>query len=58
LPLFYWRFLHQYSLRKLAYSSPFWRCLLWLWNESNTDFIKCVWQFSFPFYFMEQFKEG
>jgi hypothetical protein len=24
---FYWGFLHRYSLRKLAYSSPFWRCL-------------------------------
>jgi hypothetical protein len=27
LPLYYWGFLHWYSLRKLAYSSPVWRCL-------------------------------
>jgi hypothetical protein len=27
LPLFYWGFLHECSLRRLAYSSPFWRCL-------------------------------
>uniref|UniRef100_A0A8C0X3M3 L-2-hydroxyglutarate dehydrogenase, mitochondrial n=1 Tax=Castor canadensis TaxID=51338 RepID=A0A8C0X3M3_CASCN len=30
----------------------------WFWISVNTGFIKCVWQFSFPFYFMEQFKEG
>jgi hypothetical protein len=24
----------------------------------NTGFIKCIRQFSFPFYFVEQFKEG
>jgi hypothetical protein len=27
LPLFYWGFLHLCSLRRLAYSSPFWSCL-------------------------------
>jgi hypothetical protein len=31
---------------------------VWFWDECNTGFIKGVWQFSFPFYFVEQFKEG
>jgi hypothetical protein len=33
LPLFYWEFLHWYSLRRLAYSSPFRKshCLVLEW---------------------------
>jgi hypothetical protein len=46
LPLFYWGFLHQCLLRRLSYSSPFWRCL-WFWNECNTGFIEWVRQYSF-----------
>jgi hypothetical protein len=30
----------------------------WFWDEYNTGFIKCIRQFSFHFYFLEQFKEG
>jgi hypothetical protein len=44
---------HQCTLRKLAYSSPFWRCLCLVLDKCNTGFIKCIRQFSFPFYFME-----
>jgi hypothetical protein len=30
----------------------------WFWDKCNTGFIKCVRQFSFPFYCIEQFKEA
>jgi hypothetical protein len=42
-----------YSLRNKEVRSFF----VWFWNECNTGFIKWVRQFSFPFYFMEQFKK-
>jgi hypothetical protein len=31
-PLFYWSFFHRCSLRRLAYSSPFWKCLFLVWG--------------------------
>jgi hypothetical protein len=58
--LFYWGFLHCCSLRRLAYSSSFSRYLVWFWDDCNTGFIKWVMQlqYSFPLYFVEEFKEG
>jgi hypothetical protein len=58
LPLFYQGFFHWYLLMKLACSSPFWRCLYLVLDESNIGFIKWVRQCSFPFYFVEQFRES
>jgi hypothetical protein len=45
LPLFYWGFLHRYSLRRLVYSSPFCMCLCF-GDECNTGFIE--WAGSIP----------
>jgi hypothetical protein len=50
--------LHQCSLMRLAKDSPFGGMCIWFWDECITGFIKWVWQYSFPFYVMEQFKEG
>jgi hypothetical protein len=62
LALFYWGFLHWCSLRRSAYTSPFlmcvFGCIFWFWDELNTGFIKWIRQCSFPFYFMEKFKES
>jgi hypothetical protein len=50
-------FLHPCSLRRLAYSSSFWRCL-WFSVECNTGFMEWVRQSSFPFNFVEKFKDS
>jgi hypothetical protein len=56
------RILHWCSLRRLAYSSPFWKCLCHVLGWHNlyydTSFIIQVRQCSFPLYLVEQFKEG
>jgi hypothetical protein len=58
LPLLYREFWHRCSLKRLAYSSPFWICLCLVWDECNTGFIEWVRQCSFPLYFLEKFKEN
>jgi hypothetical protein len=58
LPLFYWGFLHQCSLRKLSIFLNFAAVFLWSWDKSNIGFIKWVRQISCPFYFVEHFTEG
>jgi hypothetical protein len=57
LPSFYWEFLHQCSLRKLAFILLFQCVLVQFWDEYNTGFIEWVGQCSFPFYFVGKFKE-
>jgi hypothetical protein len=58
LLLFYWGFLHQWSLRRLAFSSVFfWWVLVQYWDECNTGFIEWVRHHSFPFYFVEKSKQ-
>jgi hypothetical protein len=58
LPLFYWGFLDRCLLRRLACSSPSSMCPIRFWEEYNTGFIEWVGQCSFPFYFLEKFKES
>jgi hypothetical protein len=45
------------SLRRLAYSSSFGCVLVQFWNECNTGSLEWVTQCSFPFCFMEKFKQ-
>jgi hypothetical protein len=58
LPLFYWGFLYQCSLRWLAKEVLLFEyVLVWFGDECNTGFIEWVRQHSFPFYFGEKFTE-
>jgi hypothetical protein len=54
---FYWAFLHQCLIRRLACSSPFWCVLGWYCDDCITGIVELVRQCSLPFYFMENFKE-
>jgi hypothetical protein len=57
LPLFYWRFLHRCSLRRLACSSPFWLCPCLVLEGTRQGFIEWIRQHSLLFHFMEKFKK-
>jgi hypothetical protein len=39
---FFWGFLHWCSLRRLAYSFPFWCVFVWFGDDCNTGFIEWV----------------